>query len=71
MLPLCSRQARDHGGANPPAKVFSHLEKCVGRSLKLLNIIEKVWAPIRKLFAPPWCPKVVTGLVQDVEKLLF
>jgi len=37
------------------------LEKHVGHSLKLFGIVKKIWATLRKLFAP-WCPKLVTGL---------
>jgi len=29
------------------------LEKGVGYSLKMLDIVQKLWAPLRKLFAPP------------------
>jgi len=32
------------------------LEKCVGYSLKILDIVQKMWAPSRKLFAPPGSP---------------
>jgi len=34
------------------------VEKCVGHSLKLLDTVRKIWAPLRKLFA-----KLVTGLL--------
>jgi len=30
--------------------------------LKVLDIVQKIWAPLRKLF-DPWCPKLVTGLL--------
>jgi len=53
-------QSRNHGEL--PAKVFTSLEKYVGHSLKLLGIW-KIWSPLRKLFAPPWCSKLVAGLV--------
>jgi len=36
--------------------LFSSLGKCVGYSLELLDIILKIWAPLRKLFAPPNVP---------------
>ena len=32
------------------------LEKCVGHRLKLFNIVQKNWAPLRKLFTPPGVP---------------
>ena len=45
------------GGASPPLENFSlPLEKRVGHRLKLLDIVEKIWAPPRKLFAPPGVP---------------
>ena len=39
------------------------LEKCVGYSLKLLDVVQKNWAP-QKTLHPSWCSKLVTGLVQ-------
>jgi len=53
-------QDRNQGGAgerSPPRIIFSPLEKCVGHGLKLLDIVQKIWAPLRKLFAPPCVPK--------------
>ena len=53
------RQARNQGGAggrSPPRKFSPHLEKCVGHSLKILDIVQKIWAPLGKLFAPPGVP---------------
>jgi len=42
------------GGRNfLAAKFFAPLKKCVGHSLKLLDIVQKIWAPHRKLFDPP------------------
>jgi len=32
------------------------MEKYVGYSLKLLDIVQKFWAPLKKLFAPPGVP---------------
>jgi len=40
-------------GEIPLEKVSPLLEKCVGHRLKLLDIVKKIWAPLRKLFAPP------------------
>jgi len=34
-------------------QILPPLEKCVDHSLKLLGIVEKFWAPLQKLFAPP------------------
>jgi len=33
----------------PPRKISPLLEKCVGYSLKLLDIVQKIWAPLTKL----------------------
>jgi len=47
-------QARNQGGGEyPPRKIFSPMGKCVGYSLIILDIIQKISAPLRKLFAPP------------------
>jgi len=32
------------------------LEKCIGYRLKSLDIVQKIWAPLRKLFALPGDP---------------
>jgi len=32
----------------------------------MLDIVLKIWAPLRKLFAPR-CPKLVTGLLHRKE----
>jgi len=37
-------------------QLFAPLEKCVGHSLKLLDIVQKIWAPLGKLFVPPGVP---------------
>jgi len=51
------------GGMEPPLEKFSSpREKCVGRIFKLLDIVLKNCPAPKKLFAPPWCPKVVTCL---------
>jgi len=51
-----STQARNHGGRrgamSPLEKILTPLERCVGRSLKILDIVQKTWAPLGKLFAP-------------------
>jgi len=43
-------------GEASPRKIFAPLEKCVGHSLKLLDTIQKISAPLRKFFAPPGVP---------------
>jgi len=37
------------------------MEKCVGHSLKLLDIVYKNWTPLRKLFAPSGVPSCLRG----------
>jgi len=50
-------------GAKPPLEKFSlPLEKCVGHSLKMLDIVQK-FGPSQKTLRPSWCPKLVTGMV--------
>jgi len=44
------------GGEAPLENFSPSLEKCVGHSLKLLDIVQKIWAPLGKLFAPPGVP---------------
>jgi len=44
------------GDEDPQEKSFPPLETCVGHSLKLLDIVQKIWDPVRKLFAPPGVP---------------
>jgi len=56
-----SLQTRNQEWAKPPLEKFSpQQEKCVGRILKLLDIVKKV--PSQKALLPPGCPKLVTGL---------
>jgi len=49
-------QDRNQRGGGPTRKFFAPAGKCVGRSLKILNIVQKIWAPLGKLFAPPGVP---------------
>jgi len=44
------------GGEAPPRKFFSPLEKCVPYSLKILDIVQKIWALLTKLFGSPGVP---------------
>jgi len=44
-------------GSEPALEKFPPpLEKFVGYSLKILDIVQKIWALLRKLFAPPGDP---------------
>jgi len=36
--------------------MFAPLENSVGHTLKLLDIVQKIWAPLGELFAPPGVP---------------
>jgi len=52
-------QARNQGargGEVSLEKILPPLEKCVGHSLTILDIVEKIWCPLGKLFAPPGVP---------------
>jgi len=46
-------QARNQGGRK---NFFAPLEKRVGHCLKLLDMVQKMWAHLRKVFAPPGVP---------------
>jgi len=51
------------------------MEKSVGHSLKLLDALQKIWAPLRKLFTPPGVPSwlrtwVVSILLHEAKRLL-
>jgi len=52
------------GGEALPRKFFSPLEKCVGHNLKTLDIIQKTWAPLGKLFAPAGVPSWLRAWLQ-------
>jgi len=49
-------------GDPPTIKMFAPMEECVGHSFKILDVIQKIWAPHGKLFAPSWSPKLDTSL---------
>ena len=40
-------QAHNQGGEDPPIKFLKALEKCIGHRLKLLDTVQKIWAPLR------------------------
>jgi len=53
------KQARNQGaqgGRSPLEKCSTPLEKCVGHSFKMLDIVQKIKVPLGKLFAPPGVP---------------
>jgi len=49
-------QACNQGGEGPLKKFSPPLEKGVGHSLKILVMVQKIWAHLGKLFAPPGFP---------------
>jgi len=49
-------QARNQGGENCLENFSPRLEKCVGHILKLVDMVSKFWAPLRKLIPPPSAP---------------
>ena len=51
-----ARNQSGAGGVKPPRRIFALPEKYVGQSLKLLDIIKEIWAPLGKHFAPPGVP---------------
>jgi len=60
------------GWANPPLENFSPpQEKFVGYILKLLDIVQKIWAPLRKLFAPPGVPGWLRAWVTVISLFLL
>jgi len=65
---------RGAGEAKPPMENFSPLlEKCVRHRLKVLDIVQKIWAPLRKLFAPPGVPSCLRSCPDylKVRKRIF
>ena len=59
-------QARYQGWRNPPLNFSPPLEKCVGRSLKIFDIVPKIWVPLGKIFAPPGVLKLITDQQSDI-----
>ena len=68
-------QARNQGvrkGCEAPLERFSPpLEKCAGYSLKLLDTVKKIWAPLRKFFASPGVPSWLRASCLKRLKLTF
>jgi len=55
-------QGGRRGGRTLPYKIFRpNLEKCFGHSSNLLDIVQKIWAPLKKLFAPLGIPSWLRG----------
>jgi len=55
-------------GASPHEKIFVHHWKmCWTNSLTLLHIRLKIWAPLRKLFAPPGVPSWLRACVRSIK----
>jgi len=51
----------------PPCKIVCPLEKCVGHNLKLLGMVQKIWTPLRKLFAPLSVPSWLRACLRNTE----
>ena len=62
---------RREGGRSVPCKPFRPLENSVGHSWKLLDIVWKIWAPLRKLFAPPGVPSWLRAWAIPSDGLAF
>jgi len=57
LLAMLEFKTGTRGAHTPSEKMFAPLEKCVGDSLKQLDILQKIYALlIRKLFAAPLVP---------------
>ena len=56
-----------HGERSPPRKFFAPPpEKCVGHNFKILEIVQRFWAPLGKLFAPPVVPSWLRACSQGI-----
>jgi len=56
MMEQTRNQVGRRGGEDPLENFSPPLEKFVGYIFKLLDIVQKIWAPLRKLFAPTGVP---------------
>jgi len=55
-------------GSNTPLEsLWTPLEKCVGYSLKILDIVQRIWAPLKKLFASPGVPSWLQAWLQPLS----
>jgi len=62
-------EARNQGCAetfSPPT-----LEKCVGHKLKILDIVQKIWALVGILFAPPGVPSWLQAWMPPEQIIVF
>ena len=53
---MCSTRPATRGDKASLEKFLPLLEKCIGHSLTLLDIVQKIWAPLGKLFVPSGVP---------------
>jgi len=51
-------------GRGPTRKLLPPLEECGGHALKQLDIVQEIWAPLRKLFAPTVVPSWLRASVR-------
>jgi len=58
-------QAHNLENFSPP------LEECVGHSLKLLDTVQKFWAPLRKLSVPPGAPSWLRAWLLSSQEKAF
>jgi len=58
------KQAHAQGERRPPRKIFAPPTKDVGHSLKFLDTVQKIWAPLRKLLTPTVVPSWFRAWVQ-------
>ena len=59
------------GGRSIPCKPFRPPGKAVGHRWKLLDIVWKFWAPLRKLFASPGVPSWLRAWAKPPDVLAF
>jgi len=51
-----ARNQGSQGGFAPLENFPPPLKKCLGQSSNLLDTVQKIWAPLKKLFAPLGAP---------------
>jgi len=60
-----------NGRASPPWKNFLPSEKCHGHivcvTIVFVHAIDVKFVPPSENYSPPWCPKLVTGLLVTVD----
>jgi len=60
-------QVRNQGGEAPLENFSPPVEKCVGYNLKILDIVQKIWAPLRKFLAPPGVPSWLRAWLRALD----